>query len=147
MALTRSESFLALLGGSAHLLDGGGHLALKAGLALAFLLQKRLRGGELLVQRMRARLGAAIVFGHRAKLALQRRAQRFQARLLIAHVAQAVHGLYDLFLLGLGLFLKGGEFFLELGKLGLAGALLGLQRRKFARFHLDLLFAVPQRGA
>ena len=26
-----------------------------------------------------------------------------------------------------------------MGKLGLAGALLGFQRRKFARFHLDLL--------
>ena len=33
--------FLALLRGGAHLLDGGGHLALKAGLALAGYLARR----------------------------------------------------------------------------------------------------------
>ena len=137
---------LALLRGSAHLLDGGGHFALKARLALAFLLHERLRGGELLVQRARARLGALAVLVHGGKLALQRRAQRFQARLLIAHVAQAVHGLDDLFLLGLGLFLEGGKFFLELGKLRLAGA-CSASSAASSPVSESIFFAVPRRGA
>ena len=57
---------LTLLGGGAHLLDGGGHIALKVSLALAFLPHERLRRGELLVQRARARLGALAVYIHGA---------------------------------------------------------------------------------
>ena len=44
----------------------GGHIALKVGLALAFLPHERLRRGELLVQRARARLGALAVYIHGA---------------------------------------------------------------------------------
>ncbi len=128
---------LALLRGNAHLLHGGGHFALEMRLAPAFLLDERPRRGELFVQRACARLGALAVLVHGGKLALQRRAQRFQARLLVAHVAQAVHRLDDLFLLRLGLLLEGGKFRLEFGELLLAGRLLRLQRGQFARFRFD----------
>ena len=96
------RELLGLVAQGLHAVLHVGDLAVQLGLAGGLVVQKRPGGGHMLAQSLHAGLFTVPVRLHAVQLVLKRRLHGAQPRPLGAHVAQAVHGLYDLLLGVLG---------------------------------------------